>query len=277
MKFNVNSWIIFLFVGIIIAFVMGQSIFFLVRALKRAKQKNMDSSVIKKTIASSVVFTIAPAIAIVIGVITLSRSLGVALPWLRLSIIGSLSYELVAAQNAMTATGANLEATVTDPQIFVTILSVMTLGIITGLILPQLFTRKLQKGLISIENRDKKWYDIFSNAMFIGMISAFLGFIFSNIDRLWKSTNGVVTVIKNNKKAGTQTISTFTNTSGLVPVFVMLSTSLLMCVFGILSKKTKARWINDFALPICLIAGMALAIAFDALLGGKLSEVTVNV
>lgn len=30
---------------------------------------------------------------------------------------------------------------------------------------------KLQNGLISLENRDKKWSDIFSNAMFIGMIS----------------------------------------------------------------------------------------------------------
>jgi len=39
----------------------------------------------------------APAVAIVISVITLSKDLGLPLPWLRLSVVGSLSYETIAA------------------------------------------------------------------------------------------------------------------------------------------------------------------------------------
>ena len=101
MKFNVNSPILFVMVGILILVVLAQSIFFLVRALRRAKEIGMEKTVIKKTISSSAVFTIAPAIAILVGVITLSKSLGVALPWLRLSIIGSLTYETVAAGTAL--------------------------------------------------------------------------------------------------------------------------------------------------------------------------------
>ena len=38
MEFSVNHPIIFIIVGIIVAFVLGQSIFFLVRALRRAKE-----------------------------------------------------------------------------------------------------------------------------------------------------------------------------------------------------------------------------------------------
>jgi hypothetical protein len=248
-------------VGIIILAVLIQSIFFLVRAIKRANQKNMDKAIIKKTIISSALFTIAPAIAIVVGVVSLSKSLGVAVPWLRLSIIGSLSYELIAAQNALTSFGVAMGEKITDPQVFVTVVWVMTIGIITGLVLPQLLTKKIQKGLIKIENKDKKWAEIFNNAMFLGMISAFLGYVFCDLGRLWLSTDGVYTSAKGEQ---------FTSTSGLVPVCVMLSSTVVMLILGLIAKKTKARWINDYALPICLIVGMALAIPFTALFGGKI-------
>ena len=266
--FDVNSPIIFIMVGIIILAVLCQSIFFLVRAIKRAKEKNMDKAIIKKTIISSTLFTIAPAIAIVVGVISLSKSLGIAVPWLRLSIIGSLSYELISAQNALTAFGVAMGEKITDPQIFVTVLWVMTIGIITGLVLPQLLTKKIQNGMIKIEQKDKKWAEIFNNAMFLGMISAFLGFVFCDVGRLWLSTDGVYTTTE--KVNGVVTEVQYTNTSGLVPVCVMLSSTVVMLILGLIAKKTKARWINDYALPICLIVGMALAIPFTALFGGKI-------
>ena len=100
MEFNVNSPVLYAIVGILIALVLAQSVFFLVRAVKRAKELGIAGSTIKKTISSAAVFTVAPAIAILVGVVALSKSLGVALPWLRLSIIGSITYETVAAGNA---------------------------------------------------------------------------------------------------------------------------------------------------------------------------------
>ena len=100
MEFSPNHPILFLMVGIIVAAVLGQSVFFLVKAYRRAKAKGMDMTVIKKTIITAAIFTIAPAVAIVITVISLSQSLGIALPWLRLSVVGSLSYEAIAAANA---------------------------------------------------------------------------------------------------------------------------------------------------------------------------------
>ncbi|MBQ4061404.1 MAG: DUF5058 family protein, partial [Christensenellaceae bacterium] len=107
-NFDVNSPFLFIAVAFIILFVIAQSIFFLVKAWRRAKEKGMDISVLKKTVISSAVFTVAPAVAILIGVISLSKKLGVALPWLRLSVIGSLTYELTAAEAAASGVGANL-------------------------------------------------------------------------------------------------------------------------------------------------------------------------
>ena len=95
MEFHVNSPILFVIVGVVILAVLGQSVYFLVRAWRRANELGMDKTKLKKTVTTAAIFTIAPAVAILVGVISLSHSLGVALPWLRLSVVGSLSYEPV--------------------------------------------------------------------------------------------------------------------------------------------------------------------------------------
>ena len=131
MQFSSNAPILFVFVGILIAAVLGQSLFFLIKSIRRAKQIKMDQAVIKKTIITAAIFTIAPAVAIVITVISLSQSLGIALPWLRLSVVGSLSYEAIAASNAASGMGttlAELAGNMTASQ-FVTISIVMTVSI----------------------------------------------------------------------------------------------------------------------------------------------------
>ena len=43
-----------------------------------------------------------------------------------------------------------------------------------------------------------------------------------------------------------------------------------MCVCGLLINKLKWKWVNDYALPICMVLGMAMAIPLTAWLGGKI-------
>jgi hypothetical protein len=182
-------------VGAIIALVLAQSAFFLVRAVKRANELGISKQTIRKTISSSAVFTIAPAIAVLVGVVALSKSLGIALPWLRLSVIGSITYETVAAGNALEAAGTSAGTTITDPSIFVTIAWVMTVGISAGLILVPFVTKKIQSGVNKIGMKDKKWGEIFNNAMFLGMISAFLGYVFCDVGLVVKGdTSGLIPV-----------------------------------------------------------------------------------
>lgn len=254
MDFNVNAPILYVFVAVIVLVVLGQSIFFLLKALKRAKQLGIAKAVIKKTITSSATFTIAPAISILVGVVTLSVSLGIPLPWLRLSVVGSLSYENVAAVTTLKAFGLSSGDAVTSASVFVTVAFVMTIGIMLGLILVPLLTKKIQSGMIKLENKDKRWMEIFNNAMFLGMISAFLGFVFCDVTNIFRSAEWLK--LKN-----------VTRTACLIPVCVMLTSAIVMVVLGLLSKKTKKRWITDYALPISLIIGMASAIPFTMWLG----------
>ena len=244
MPFSVNAPILFVLVGIIIAAVLGQSVYFLVKALRRAKALGIAGKTIKATVGSAAVFTIAPAIAVLVGVVALSKSLGLALPWLRLSVIGSITYETVAAGNALTAAGLEASATVTDPSIFMAIVWVMTIGIAAGIVLVPFVTKKIQGGMLKMGMKDKKWGEIFNNAMFLGMISAFLGYVFCDV-------GNVVTG----------------DTRGLIPVCVMAVAAVVMAIFGGLSKALKIRWMEDYALPLSLVLGMASAIPFTNWLG----------
>ena len=260
MEFNVNHPILFILAGILVAAVLGQSVYFLVKALNRAKALGMDRKKISKTIRTAAVFTIAPAVSIVISVITLAKDLGLPLPWLRLSVVGSLSYEAIAASNAVSAMGLKLgEISSLTAQQYVNILLVMTISILVGIWLVPVIGKKLLGGMSNLGKRDAKWADIFQNAMFIGMISAFVGFVFCDVGRLWNEASRVVT--------DGEAVTAYSATSGLIPVAVMGVSALVMLICGLVMKVFKWKWVNDYALPISLIAGMAAAIPITAWLG----------
>ena len=271
MEFSINHPVLFLLAGILVAVVLAQSVFFLIKALRRSKQLGMDQKKIRKTMGAAAIFTIAPAVAIVISIITLSKKLGLPLPWLRLSVVGSMSYETVAANNALSAMGQSLGSAMgLTAQQYVNVLLVMTISIMMGIWLVPVIGKKLLGGMSSLSNRDAKWADIFSNAMFIGMIAAFLGYVFCDVSRLWTAQNGVVTKVEKVLDEAGQTVEKtveYSATSGLIPVAVMLVSAVTMVICGLLMRKPKLKWLSEYALPISLIVGMAAAIPITAWLG----------
>ena len=242
MNFDINSPALFLLAGVIVLVVLAQSVFFLRKAWRRAKELGIGEEQLRRIARTAAIFTIAPAVAIVISVITLSKDLGLPLPWLRLSVVGNLSYETIAATNAENAMGLTF-GTVTGLTAtqYVTIASVMTLSIMVGIWLVPLIGKRLLTGVINLERRDKKWADIFQSSMFIGMISAFVGYVFCDVAGVFHG-----------------------DTSGLSPVCVFFVAALGMALCGLLLKKTGKRWVADYALPISLIVGMAAAFPFTA-------------
>ena len=236
MNFNVNSPVLFILAGVTIAVVLLQSVVFLRKAWKRSLELGISKENLKKVSISSAIFTIAPAVAVGIGIITLSGSLGLPLPWLRLSVVGALPYELTAAKTAASSLGINLGDALTAQQ-FTTIAWTMTVGIITGVILIPLFCKKTVSGLSSAGMKDKKWGEHFSNALFYGLIATFVG----------QGLSGVTV-----------------NSEGKVTALVLLVSAVVMCILGVLRNKFKWSWINDYAIPICMLIAMACAIPFTS-------------
>ena len=240
MNFNVNSGFMYGVAIFVVAFVIIQSIFFLVRSYKHGLAIGMDKAKLNKTIVSTAIFTIAPALSILIGVITLSKFLGIPLPWIRLSVIGAITYELPAATTTANALGVSLSDTVTDPRVYTAIAWVMTLGILPSIVGTPILIKPLQKGMLNIKKRDAKWSDILMTALFLGMISAFLGMVFADVR---------------------------TGLAGFIPIFVLLISALLMAVCGILIKKKNMKWLETYALSISMLGGMIFACIIARVIG----------
>ncbi|MBR2474449.1 MAG: DUF5058 family protein [Clostridia bacterium] len=245
MNFSANNPIIFIIVAAIIGVVVAQSVFFLVKAYKRGLELGMEKKVLTDTIRRSALFTIAPAVAIFMGLVSLINMLGVALPWLRLSVIGAVTYELPAAESAAASMGIDgITAASIGAKEFVTIAFVMTFGISVSLILAPILCKKITGGMLKVKDKDKKWMGILMTSMFVGMLSAFLGYIVCNL--------GFVD--------GDNGIEFHYQLEYWIPVFVMAISAGIMGICGILLKKLKWKWLNDYALPISMIGSMALAI-----------------
>lgn len=239
MRFHPNSSFLFGVAAVVILFVIAQSVFFLVRAYRRGLVLGMERKTLNRAILSTAVFTIAPAISILLGVITLSKFLGIPLPRVRLSIIGAITYELPAATTTAQALGVSLSETITDPKVYSAIAWVMTLGIMPGMFVILFFLKKIQNGIIKLKNKDNKWGDIFMTSLFLGMISAFLGMVFSDV------------------RSGLP---------GFIPIFVLLFSALVMGICGLLIKKLNWKWLETYAMAISMLSAMIFAVIITPLI-----------
>ncbi len=239
MEFSTNSSFLYIVAIGVIVFVLAQSAFFLVRAYRRGKQLGIAAATLKKTILSTTVFTLAPAISILVGIVTLSKFLGIPLPWIRMSVIGAITYELPAATSTANALGLSLSEMITDPKVYSAIAWVMTLGILPSIILPPILMKKIQGGMIKLQNKDSKWSDMFLTSMFLGMISAFLGMVFADI------------------RIGI---------AGWIPIFVLLVSAATMGICGLLIKKLGWKWLETYAMAISMVVAMVFAVIITPVL-----------
>lgn len=225
---------------VIISFVIAQSLFFLIRSVKRAKQLGISKSTIIDTITSSALFSIAPAFSICITVLILSVALGTVLPWIRLSVIGAISYEVPAAEAAIDASGlaTGISREITDPTVFAAVTWVMTLGSILPLVLVPILLKKVQSKVSGVASKNASWTDLMSAAAFIGLISAFVG----------------------RSIAGTGTKEGLGDGAGVLSVTALIASVIFMLLFSLISKKTKAKWIDSFAMPISMFLALGVVV-----------------
>lgn len=247
MEFSVNSPWIYGLVAVILAVVIAQSLFFLVKAYKHGLEIGIEKKTLNATIKRSALFTIAPAIAIFMGVVSLVRMLGIALPWLRLSVIGAVTYELPAATNALEAMnlGDSAIASELTAKQYITIAFVMTFGILASLVLAPITCKKINSGMLKIKDKDKKWMDLLMTSMFVGMLAAFLGYIVCDLGLVFNSD---------------KLLEFHYTLEYWIPVFVMAISAGIMAICGLLLKKFNWKWLNDYALPFSMLGSMALAI-----------------
>ncbi len=227
----------------IVAFIVAQSLFFIVKSWKHGKQLGIKKETLVSTVTSSILFSIAPGISILATVLALANALGIVVPWIRLTVIGNLAYETVAAESTLGILGGSLSKEVTDPTQFSTVAWAMTLGSMFPLTFLPLVCKKLQKkigGAVNTNEKTAMLGDVVSAAAFIGIISAFIA----------------------RAIAGTSTSDPSTN-AGVMSVTVLIVAIVAMLVLSGLCKKFKWTSFEPFAMPISMFIGMAAAIIMN--------------
>lgn len=230
----------------VVAFVIAQAVFFLVRAIKRAKKLGIAGSAIKNTVISSALFTVAPAIGIVATVLTLSAGLGYVLPWIRLTVIGNISYEVTAATNAAEAYGliGGIANEIKDPEVFATVAWVMTLGSVMPLVLIPIFLKKVQNKIGKTVSKNNAWSSVMSAAAFIGLIAAFVA----------------------RAIAGKGDANMIGDGAGVLSVSALIFSIVLMLILQKLANKKKWQWLESFAMPFSMIGAMVLVMLLAQIL-----------
>ncbi len=271
-----SSTVLYLIAGGVILFVLAQSFFFLIKAWKQGEKLGIDKKKLRNTVTSSAVFTVPSALSVLATVIALAPALGLVIPWVRLSVLGNITYETVAATEAINAFGITTGITepITDPEVFAGIAWVMTLGICFSLVILPFVAKPLHKKFINAgkkkaneqaesvavaeateqvaeEKGAKKqkrsfagFMDYVTPALFIGLIGAFIS----------------------NSILGAGKPETFGDGAGVVSVITLVTAVVVSILLELVAKKFKLVWLEPFVMPIGMIVAMIAAIvAFNVL------------
>lgn len=238
--------IIYVLGGLIAAAIIAMCVFFIVKSVKRAKVIGMDSKKIKETIKNSAIFSIVPSIPIVIGVGIMMQYLGLAIPWIRLTVIGALQYELIAmdqAQNALNEMGG----TYTTETMIATAVVIMTLSILSGPIFNAIFYKKYQGKLADLQEKNSRLMNTITGALLGGLLAGMLSAIL---------VGGAFTV-GNPPEPDASGVITY----GEVTLITLAASVVIMALCGVILKVFKQKWIESYALPITILGSLAIAYA----------------
>ncbi len=264
-----SSPALYLIAAGVILFVLAQSVFFLVKAWKRGKELGIDTKKLKNSVTSSALFTIPSALSVLATVIALAPALGLVIPWVRLSVLGNITYETVAATEAINAFGitTGISEALTDPEAFAGVAWVMTIGICFSLVILPFVAKPLHKKFLSAgkkkeepetavvadETADAKteapadgkkkrsfagFMDYVTPALFIGLIGAFI-------------SNSIL-------GAGKKDVAL--DGAGVLSVITLATAIISSVIIELITKKFKLTWLEPFIMPIGMILGMVAAI-----------------
>jgi hypothetical protein len=232
-----NHWLIYLLVIIGLIFVAGFSLFSMWKSWRRARAKGWSNEKLMGLVKMTVSTTIMPSISIVIGVLSLVALLGIPWPWWRLSVVGSLTYETMAADMTLKAIGLDLsrvsEGTARD---FVLVMYVMSLGIMGGMFVSPFITKPIHLGSMKMKSGDKRWAPLGGSIFFTVILSVFVVPIFLNF-----------------------------RTSGYIQMLTFITSAVITVVLTRLAVGKRAS-LRNFILALSLIIAMASSVLWNAIL-----------
>lgn len=238
----VESYPIIYVIGAIIALtIIGMSLILMLKAFRRAKKIGMDKKILKETVKNSAIFSIVPSIPIVIGIGIMMQYIGLAIPWIRLTVVGALQYEITALYTAGAtqagASAANLASAVV----------IMTISVLGGCVFNAIFYKKYQSKLMDLQQKDARKMDAITGALLGGMLAGIISAIV--VGGIFGIGNPV-------------TDSSGITTYGEITLITVAASIVIMGLCGVVLLVFKQKWIESYALPLSMLGALAIAFAF---------------
>ena len=211
--------------AILISYVLFESVVIYRKAYQRGLELGMSKTQLNETTRSSAIFSIVPSLPILIGLVTMIPLFGnVVIPWIRLSVIGSVSYETYAASQIKLA--ADVSSLTENLQVYSTAIWTMTLSILSGMIILIFFYKQYTNKLEAIKRKNQRWSELLIAALFMGLVG---------------------------------TIGAQQMTMGGYNAMALFISIAIMAVLALISRKFK--WMEEFALPVSML-GTLIALYF---------------
>lgn len=228
-----NSSVFFLCGAVVVGFVILQSLLFMNLAYKEGLKIGLTRGKMLKAFRTGAISTIVPTLAVIVALITMVPVLGIPIPWMRLSVIGSAPYELMAAGIGAKSMGLDgLGGAGYTSQAFASSVWIMCIGSIWSVMLVTIFLKKIKARYSKNSNNDPQWKAVLINAAFLGVFSIFIA------DPV---------------------------TKGGIALLTLLSGAAIMTVFALLITRFRQSWLKEFALAFSMIGAMACTILFSNL------------
>jgi hypothetical protein len=126
-----------------VALVVLQALMFTKKAVRDGQKMGVTKEQMLTGAKSAFAASIGPSLLIVIGMVGLLSSMGGPIAWMRLAYIGSVMYELSAADRAATAAGATLGTANMTAEAFANAVWVMVICSLGWILVSALFTDKM--------------------------------------------------------------------------------------------------------------------------------------
>ncbi|MEL7567690.1 MAG: DUF5058 family protein [Dehalobacterium sp.] len=222
-----NATWLYIAVGIILTLCTLQILIFMKKAYDQAVMLGMDKSLIQKAFPVGFSVSILPALPILITFLTLIPLMGVPIPWMRLTVIGSPMIETIAAQLGVTSVGEEFAVNAYSISAFAAAVFVMSVGGAISILWSVVALKPIDMAYSKTKKFDMKLVNFIGGACMCGV----LGFV--SADQSTKSTVGAL--------------------EAFVAAFICSTT--ITFIHKKFSAKTK--WLRDFNMTLGMLVGMA--------------------
>ncbi|MCI8638083.1 MAG: DUF5058 family protein [Coprococcus sp.] len=220
-----NSIPMWIACGIAVALVIVQAVVFAKNAYSAGKKVGLTDKQMKGAIKSSAITSIGPSIVILSGMLSLLITVGGPMAWMRLSLIGSVMFESIAAGFGTSAVGVTLGADKLTPLALDMAVWTMILGSIGWVIFATFSANRMDKVQTKLTGGDPAKLTAISGAAIIGAFSSMSA---SHLVRMNK--NSIACVLG----------------------------AVIMGILVTVSDKMNIKWLREWNLTISILAAMII-------------------